>query len=540
MKAMLRRRTLVCFLAAALCGGIYAWSWYKFWQPALCATDYSQVFQSNRASQWLDLVLHSSFLDFPRIRSGGLARVTGTSLCDFHAQMTPSENAPTALVVIADDMGLPYAGLLLNKLLGFDRVFLAHMWWAILLQGFTLFAFCFAVFRLRAWLPGLALTAAAVSSTSAVSSQDILWWGPWQPYGYALLFPIAVFLLLQLTSSMLDNWTQWREQALREQALKEQALKEQALRVTTRPPARRKSKKTSRRSAPSTERVSIRRRFGGLLREALSFWRVQRPAAYLLWIGIVVYSAALLSIRGDGLINGSALVAGFFIDRLVRCARKPTTRQLLYASTIVIPLAAIIVANSFIMRSVLSKPYQQISPSSHVFWHTIWCSLGEYPNSLQFKWNDRDASMRAEKIAGRPVETFSLAYEQVLRQDVLDTLRTHPGAFGAILLRKLAYRVSDFLRAFSAIGSALVLWIFASRPWGSAWIASQLRVIVLLGLGLLASRMTVLLSSAMPFYTHLLELAQTFMRFMEPTLVVFAALLMMRYVRSRQRSLPTE
>jgi hypothetical protein len=63
---------------------------------------------------------------------------------------------------------------------------------------------------------------------------------------------------------------------------------------------------------------------------------------------------------------------------------------------------------------VLWDEYRRSFASSHVFWHTLWCSLGEFPNPLQFTWSDHNAMLRANELAGRPVPWLTQEYESTL------------------------------------------------------------------------------------------------------------------------------
>ena len=185
-------------LLALACAFFYARSLFVLWQPQLCGTSVSHIIDSTRGWQWIDVALNSSFSGFPSSNPGAyrvLQQLNSPTFCDFRTDMV--QVPPTAATpIIGDDMGLYYIGYLVRTL-GFKHFFLAYMWTAILIHMLVLFAFCATVFRGRAWVAGLAVTWALVSTEHRPEMATLLSWGPWQPYGYAALFPLLLYVLLE-------------------------------------------------------------------------------------------------------------------------------------------------------------------------------------------------------------------------------------------------------------------------------------------------------------------------------------------------------
>lgn len=492
-------------LLSLACALVYVGPLFAFWQTDLLKTPVTRILEFTRGAQWIDIVLNSSLTEFPASNPGTyplIEQLTNTSFSDFRDDMVSAE-LPAAVPRTGDDMGLYYIGYLV-RCLGFRHFFMAYMSTVTLLHGIVLFAFCWTVFRNRAWLAGLAATWAVVTVTIRLRESVLTSFAPWQPYGCTVLFPLLLYVLLEYSRELGDDLQPCRQ------------------------------------SAGSIDGAIVRT---GSTTAPASEWLRTTPSALLhavgtcrmiVWALLILGCAVLLTIRAEAILPGSVLCVMFFLERMWFSRKGPRLRQVFCALLVtLVPLLLTMLTKDTLERVILSERYQASSTRSHLFWHTIWCSLGEYPNELQFKWSDYEAVMYAERIAGRSFGGYSREYEAVLRDDIIRTFREHPRIFLRIFKRKLRFRRDQFLRAAITLVFGACVLAAAGRWGGSPWIRRELRVLVALTAALLVTRLVVLLSANSPIYYYSLDVAEALTTYMAPILVVFVSVLLVREGRSR-------
>jgi len=161
-----------------------------------------------------------------------------------------------------------------------------------------------------------------------------------------------------------------------------------------------------------------------------------------------------------------------------------------------------------------TEVYKRDFGERHVYWHTIWSSLGEFPNPYGFKWSDAAASIRASKVkkeltgSAAGLAFGSKEYETMLKEDVLRVAKKDPWFFWNVLKQKIAYRLPSFLASLGVVFVFTLLCFALPRLRTRGKLAefliyfqAQFEPIPWILLSLLAHRIVVLVSVGTPrFY----------------------------------------
>jgi len=123
---------------------------------------------------------------------------------------------------------------------------------------------------------------------------------------------------------------------------------------------------------------------------------------------------------------------------------------------------------SQVVRSAGGHPYEGPRRDVHVFWHAIWCGLGDFDTKYGYQWNDLAAYAYAEPILEQKyhlkipprdsyyyLETWDAAgkypkkpehfneYNQVIRDKVLSDIAKDPRWYLTILLKRMYQVLTD-------------------------------------------------------------------------------------------------
>jgi hypothetical protein len=115
-----------------------------------------------------------------------------------------------------------------------------------------------------------------------------------------------------------------------------------------------------------------------------------------------------------------------------------------------------------VVRSAGGHPYEGPRPNVHVFWHAVWCGLGDFDTKYGYQWSDLAAYAYAEPILEKKyqlriplrdtyyyLESWDAAgkypkkpehfdeYSQVIREKVLSDIANDPRWYLTILVRRM-------------------------------------------------------------------------------------------------------
>jgi hypothetical protein len=94
--------------------------------------------------------------------------------------------------------------------------------------------------------------------------------------------------------------------------------------------------------------------------------------------------------------------------------------------------------------------YQGARDTHHMFWHPLWCGLGDFDKTHGYLWSDKAAKYFAmpivearyrERGQGESNERFLFwdpVYEEVLKEKVVGDIKADPLWYAGILLRRMA------------------------------------------------------------------------------------------------------
>jgi hypothetical protein len=83
-------------------------------------------------------------------------------------------------------------------------------------------------------------------------------------------------------------------------------------------------------------------------------------------------------------------------------------------------------------------------PARHPLWHSIYIGLGYLPNDLGLAWKDEVATAKVESLAPN-VRFLSPKYEELLREEVVEIVRSRPGFVADTVASKLAETLRKLL-----------------------------------------------------------------------------------------------
>lgn len=460
--ATVRRTALNLLLALAL-SLVYAHAQYRVGDDRLNTATVGTMLDQLRGAMWLEMVILSDVGYFPAYSTPFLRRLEasrGIRLVDFRPEMVHTRGNAREVANAGDDLGLPFVGVVLRRVLQVDRVLVGLLWFWVGLSWWCMFFCCFYAFRKGAYLFGL-LVPGVLAFAPELKEAERDYLDFWLPHGYLVLMPLAAY-----------------------------AVKEAVEACFGAGPGR-----------------------GGRLGRAASI-ALALMHTLAVWLLLLVRGAAVVLLvptvllafleharrRPSGAVEHPARAGraegGGLLDR-ARWAGVPLCTSALLA----LAFAGSVLAPRAMVGGVPGPPMLD----RHPFWHTIWCSLGEFPNELQFRWSDEAANNRAEFLAGHSVQIFSPEYEAILKDDVLSTLRAHPDFLARVLLQKMAYRLGPFLLALGVFGlsAAFLRPASGSGPSPSSAVSvlrRQFSPAAYIGLPLVANRVLVTLSSSLIFF----------------------------------------
>ncbi|MBK7056880.1 MAG: hypothetical protein IPH52_17880 [Leptospiraceae bacterium] len=172
---------------------------------------------------------------------------------------------------------------------------------------------------------------------------------------------------------------------------------------------------------------------------------------------------------------------------------------------------------------LLSEAYKKDATTHHVFWHTIWCSLGEfaldYP-SIPFRLSDYEASVRAIKLSNKEsfIRMYSDEYETILKMDVWEFVKKDTVTFLKILIRKCMIEGDIiFPSILISLSSIIFLRFLKKNPMSDLF--ASLESYSLLALLFLSGKVIVVLSFYFTPYNYPVFVGMVF--FYEPILFLY-------------------
>lgn len=485
----LARWALSLLFALAL-GLLYGHTRISAWDEHLRSTTVGGLRAQHRGDMWLQSAILADFDTFPAY-SGRLERrlrpLDGVSLSEFSIADVNQAGLKVVPANPGDDLGLYYVGMLLHQVFDFDAVVVGLLWFAILLYVWCLFFFCFHAFRRGAFIGAIVIAIVYVVDPVVRRATDGL--EIWHPYAYVALVPFALYSVKQAGESLFDSLGRGGGRRAVLAAVPQAILLLVHLGVVA-------CLLTIRSSA-----IVLIVPFCGLL--TLEWWWSRGSDGRQVQLRIPAF-ARLRSGAGSEFRVRAGTARALFIAGLI-------------ALSTCVGLAA--------PGAVISRDFAENMSQHHVFWHTIWVSLGEYPNELQFKWSDHEASLRANFLAGRNVVFQSREYEEILKQDVIRTVQANPDFLLGVFEQKMQHRLDPFLTALVVFGLSIVVL----KPIGgdsSPYIPAAARLFWLqfhpipyVGLALLANRLIVLLSANHHYYYYPSLVAETLAIWTEPVML---------------------
>lgn len=148
---------------------------------------------------------------------------------------------------------------------------------------------------------------------------------------------------------------------------------------------------------------------------------------------ILARGGALLTLAGPVLALG---VAG---------ARVPATRRMRAVvvlgalALLVLPyLSARLAVQGLVARTTRRHGRESLAPQRHAFWFGMWTGLGDFDRSHGHRWLDAAASAAGVAAGAKPLrfDGYDPANEPIFRRLVLDAIRSDPGWYAGVLMRR--------------------------------------------------------------------------------------------------------
>jgi|GEM_PF-7052851 len=232
-----------------------------------------------------------------------------------------------------------------------------------------------------------------------------------------------------------------------------------------------------------------------------------------------------LLIRSSGLVFIAFLLFFIFVSFLFS---KEKIRSFVFRNLKFFSLILILIFSLKSMPNLLlSEAYKKVATTHHVFWHTIWCSLGEFAMDyplIPFRVSDFSASVRANTLGKekdpfrKDVQMYTDEYETILKMDVWEFVKKDTVTFLKILIRKCMIEGDIiFPSILISLSSIIFLRFLKKNPMSDLF--ASLESYSLLALLFLSGKVIVVLSFYFPPYNYPVFVGMVF--FYEPILFLY-------------------